>query len=187
MKKMKLIYYLIIAFVWGYLFTAMVYNGMWSNFLIGLRALKWWIYPLGFMASFILSLTIHELGHFFTFLFQGVKLRALYILIFVFYKSARGWRMTVRPKLWVLLGGLVVPDIDDITDDKRYDEIIRKFAIALIAAPIVTIVYMSRLRRRGQTQSGQGQRVERPALAGQVLEESAPGEEEEEAPPEEEL
>src|SRR5690554_1605505 len=96
----------------------------------------WFVYGL---LVFYITLIFHELGHFIAFKVQKIKLRALYITIFVFYKTKEGWRFTIKPKLWVLFGGLVVPDLELIEDDKTYHEIAKKFAISLITAPIVTI------------------------------------------------
>ncbi|MCR3906253.1 MAG: site-2 protease family protein [Tenericutes bacterium] len=142
MKKRGWLYFLILAFFIGYSYTALVYNGIWFKFTDGLKTIHFLLYFVWFFLAFFVSLTIHELGHFFAFLFQGIKLRALYITIFVFYKTDQGWRFTIKPKLWVLLGGLVVPDLGAIQSEEDLKDTHQKFAKALLAAPIVTCVFL---------------------------------------------
>jgi len=88
-------------------------------------------------------LTLHELGHFIAFYVQKVKLRAIYLTIFVFYKDEKRWHFTIKPKLWILFGGLVVPDLGEIKTEEDYELLSAKFRKSLIAAPIVTIVLLS--------------------------------------------
>lgn len=142
MKKHKGIYFLIFSFFIGVVFVLLVYSGIWLKFTQGLKTITWWSWFLYLIFAFYLTLTLHELGHFFAFYFQKIKLRALYLTIFVFYKTKKGWRFAVKPKLWVLFGGLVVPDMDPIEDEETYQDISNKFSKALITAPIVTISFL---------------------------------------------
>ncbi len=142
MKKHKGIYFLIFSFFIGVIFVLLVYSGLWLKFTSGLKTLTWWSWFLYLIFAFYLTLTLHELGHFFAFYVQKIKLRALYLTIFVFYKSKKGWRFTIKPKLWVLFGGLVVPDMDTIEDEDTYQDISNKFSKALIVAPYVTITFL---------------------------------------------
>ena len=139
MKKLKWLYFLIFAFVWGYIYTALVYNGIWPRFKEGLGTIRFHEFFLWLIFAFYVSLTLHELGHFFAFVVQRIKIRALYLTVFVFYKNEKGWHFTVKPKLWVLGGGLVVPDLGKIENDQDFNQLKNRFSKALIAAPIVTI------------------------------------------------
>jgi len=105
----------------------------------GLRSLSFIGYILWFIFAFYLTLSLHELGHFLAFYFQKIKLRALYLTVFVFYRNQKGWHFKIRPKLWVLLGGLVVPDLGEIKNDTDYEILKTKFSKSLIVAPLVTI------------------------------------------------
>jgi hypothetical protein len=136
------IYFLIFSFFIGVIFVLLVYSGLWLKFRLGLKTISWWSWFIYLIFAFYLTLTLHELGHFFAFYFQKIKLRAIYLTIFVFHKTKKGWRFTIKPKLWVLFGGLVVPDMDPIEDEKTYQDISNKFSKALIAAPIVTISFL---------------------------------------------
>jgi len=139
LKKFGLLYALIIAFLIGYIYTALVYNGIWFNLRTGLSRIPFYMWIVWLIVSFYLTLTLHELGHFFAFRIQGIKLRALYLTIFVFYRNEKGWRFLIKPKLWILLGGLVVPDLGEIKNDDDYQKVANKFGVALITAPIVTL------------------------------------------------
>ncbi len=141
-KKYKIIVLIILPFLMGYLYTSMVYQGIWFKLTDGLSELKLIHYPFILILTFYVTLTIHELGHFFAFLVQGISIRALYLTIFVFYKDKEGWHFTIKPKLWVLGGGLVIPDLPLIDHDDDYESIKKIFSKSLIAAPIVTILFM---------------------------------------------
>ncbi len=142
MKKYPLLYFLIASFFIGVFFTLLVYVGVWKQLVLGLSTVRWWMWPIYLVLTFYVTLTLHELGHFIAFAVQKVKLRAIYLTMFVFYKTQRGWKFRIMPKLWVLFGGLVVPDLDLIDNDEAYESIANKFAKSLIAAPIVTICFM---------------------------------------------
>ncbi|QWB95700.1 M50 family metallopeptidase [Mycoplasmatota bacterium] len=141
MKNYKVYLFLFFCFMAGFLFTALAYLGMWEPLKIGLSSLSWWLYILICIASFYVTLFIHEMTHFLVFYFMHVKLRALYLTIFIFYKSKKGWRFTIDPHLWILFGGLVVPDLDKIDSDEKYDKTIDAFSKSLIGAPIATISF----------------------------------------------
>ncbi len=139
MKKRYWVYILIATFLIGYLYTGLIYSGLWAKLEQGFGTISVFGYFLWFIFAFYFTLTLHELGHFLAFYFQGVKLRAIYLTVFVFYKNKSGWRFKVKPKLWVLFGGLVVPEIGEVNSDEEFDKLKDKFARSLMAAPIVTI------------------------------------------------
>lgn len=141
-KKLKVPLWLLASFVIGYVYTALVYNGIGYTLIEGIRTLSFFSYPLILILAFYVTLTLHELGHLIAFVIQGIKIRALYLTMFVFYKDKDGWHFTVKPKLWVLGGGLVIPDLPSIETEETYQDIRKKFAISLIAAPITTIVFL---------------------------------------------
>jgi len=142
-RKLRLIPFLVLAVIISYFYLGFFQFSNWLNFSDTQSSLSILDYLLWFFITFYLSLTIHELGHFFSFVFQKVKLRALYITIFVFHKTIKGWRFAIKPKLIVLLGGLVVPDFGDVKNEEEYNKVVNKFSKALIAAPIVTICFLT--------------------------------------------
>ena len=142
MKKYAWLIYIISCFFIGFLFTYLVYIGLWTRLMDGFRSIPIWLYILWLPVVFYVTLTMHELGHLIAFRIQGVKIRALYLTIFVFYKNDKGWHFTIKPKLWVLFGGMVIPDLPQIKSDEDMDHITHVFARSLIAAPYVTISVM---------------------------------------------
>lgn len=142
MKKWRWLLLLLFAFVIGFIFSLLVYNGYWYRFVDGLKTLSWYDFPLWLFLTFMITLTIHELGHLITMVIQGVKIRALYLYMVLIYRTPKGWRIKLKPKLWYLLGGFVVPDLGVIEDDDTYQNIVTKFAQSLRAGPIVTIIFL---------------------------------------------
>lgn len=143
MKKFRWSYLLIFVFLIGCFYTTLIYSGVWFKLTSGLKSLSVIGYFLWFIFAFYFTLALHELGHFIAFHVQKVKLRALYLTIFVFYKDEKRWHFTIKPKLWVLFGGLVVPDLGEIKSEEDYQILSSKFRKSLIAAPIVTISVMA--------------------------------------------
>lgn len=142
LKKWRWLLLLVFAFVIGFLFSLLVYNGYWYRFVDGLKTLSWYDFPLILILTFMVTLTIHELGHLISMVLQGVKIRALYLYMILIYRTKKGWRVKLKPKLWFLLGGFVVPDLGVIEDDDTYQKIVTKFAKSLQAGPRVTIVFL---------------------------------------------
>lgn len=142
MKKHRLLIYIISCFILGIVFTYLVYLGLWERLMEGFKSVPIWLYVVLLPVAFYLTLTLHELGHLIAFRVQHIKIRALYLTIFVFYKDEKSWHFTIKPKLWILFGGLVVPDLPPIKNDDDLKHITQVFARALIAAPIVTISFM---------------------------------------------
>lgn len=142
LKRFRWLLWLAFAFVLGFIFSFLVYNGYWYRLIDGLKTLRWYHFFMWLILTFLITLIIHELGHLFAFVFQGVKIRALYLYMLIVYKTKKGWRLKLKPKLWFLLGGFVVPDLDDIVSDEDYESLVAKFSRSLIAAPIVTIILL---------------------------------------------
>lgn len=138
----KIFKLLVIFFIIGFVLAYLMDKGITQLFFLSLGMIPWYLYPLGILFTFYLTLTIHELGHLLSFVFQGVKIRALYLTIFVFVKEGKRFKFKVKPKLWILLGGLVIPDLPKIESKEDYEKTVKIFRNALISAPITTISYM---------------------------------------------
>lgn len=140
-KAIKALIFILVSFMVGVGFTALTYHGLWLKITTGLQATTFLGFLLVLVLMFYLTLTIHELAHLIAFRLQGVGIRALYLTIFVFHRTQKGWRFSVKPKLWVLFGGLVVPDLQPIEHEEAYQGVIKRFANALMAAPLATLVF----------------------------------------------
>ncbi|CCV65578.1 predicted peptidase (M50) [Paracholeplasma brassicae] len=140
MKKYKLIIFLAFCFILG-IFSVPLFNSGYLSTLFGsFFKLPFYYHIMLLVGMFFLTLSLHEFTHLFAFLFRGIKSKAIFLLCFVFYKSERGWRLSYNPSLFLLGGGLVIPDVGLILnedDEKRYQ---RAFAFSLIAAPVMTVV-----------------------------------------------
>lgn len=137
----KVIRFILISLIIGFFMAFSVYQGYTEKIASGLRTYSFIGVLFLFILVFYVTLTLHELGHFLAFYFQGIKLRAIYLTMFVFHKTEKGWRFMIQPRLWVLFGGLVVPDLEPITDEESYRKTVNRFSKALLAAPIVTIAF----------------------------------------------
>ncbi|MFP4186651.1 MAG: M50 family metallopeptidase [Acholeplasmataceae bacterium] len=137
----KAIRFISIALFIGFFMAFSVYQGYIETIRSGLEGYGFFGVLFLLILVFYITLTLHELGHFLAFRLQKIRLRAIYLTIFVFYRTEQGWRFTVRPRLWVLFGGLVVPDLAPINDEKTYQKTVDRFSKALLAGPIVTIVF----------------------------------------------
>jgi len=142
LRKLAWLKYLAFAFILGFIFSILMYQGFWYPFIAGIKTIRWWAYPLWVILTFWVTLTIHELGHLFAFVFQGVKIRGLFLHMLSLYRSPKGWRIKLKIKLWFLLGGFVVPDLGVIADDQTYEKRLVQFRRSLIAAPIVSIAFL---------------------------------------------
>lgn len=144
MKRFKkALIFVLCFFIIGFVYALFVNLGVIHTFFTSLSLVPWYIYILGVIFTFYLTLTVHELGHLLAFVFQGVKIRALYLTIFVFVNDKKSVRFKIKPKLWVLLGGLVIPNLHPIENQEDYEKTVKIFRNALIAAPITTITYLS--------------------------------------------
>lgn len=141
MKKYGIFILLAFAFLVGFIFSFLVYQGYWYRFVDGLKTVAWYMYFLMIIITFFVTLIIHELTHLFTFVFQGIKIRALYIHMLIMYRSPKGWRIKIKPKHFSLIGGFVVPNLPEIKDEQTYHNVIDKFRNALITAPYATIIF----------------------------------------------
>jgi hypothetical protein len=140
---LKILIFIIAALLTGIFSSFLVYSGLWETFSTGWKTIGFFGGVFILLVSFYVTLTVHELAHLIAFKVQGVGIRALYLTIFVFHKTEKGWRLSVNPKLWILFGGLVVPDLPEIPDDQTEERLTTAFARALIAAPVATIVFAS--------------------------------------------
>ena len=101
----------------------------------------WWAHVLVVIGAILLTLTIHELTHAIAFSILGIKIKAIYILIFMFIRKQKFFTIKINPRLIVLLGGLVVPLLPPVKSDEELEELSKKIAKSLIAAPIASIVF----------------------------------------------
>lgn len=89
--------------------------------------------------TFYISITLHELGHFFTFILNGIQMRMLSISIFSFIFDGEKWRLRLNRNN-IGVGGIAVPNLTVISNEEEFKKTQRGYANAIIAAPMVTLL-----------------------------------------------
>ena len=139
-KKIGIV--IVVAAIFGFMMSVFIHTGLWEKLFESFRNFSGWWYLLFPVLIIFLTILIHELGHLISFRVQGIKIRALFIFIFVVYKNKNNkLRATIYLKNAKLIGGFVVPNLPNIESDQAYDEVRRKFVKALIDGPIASVIY----------------------------------------------
>lgn len=144
MKKYKIILITIIsAAILGFLMSILKHTGLWIKLTSSLKSYNIFLYILSPFLFFFIGILVHELGHLLSFIFNKIKIRALFVLIFIFKRNKNNkWVFQIKPSNIKLLGGLVVPNLPVIKTEEEYLDIKNKFTKALIAGPIISIIYL---------------------------------------------
>lgn len=88
--------------------------------------------------TYILAVTLHEFGHAISFLINGIKMRGIIFVNFLLIKENGKWKFRVIGNK--SLGGITVPEIQNIKDEEEFLKVQKGFANALIAGPIASII-----------------------------------------------
>jgi hypothetical protein len=88
--------------------------------------------------TFYISITLHELGHFFAFILNGIQIRMLSISIFSFIFDGEKWRLRLNRNN-VGVGGIAVPNLTIIHNEGEFKKTQKSYANAIITAPMVTL------------------------------------------------
>ena len=89
--------------------------------------------------TFYISITLHELGHFFAFILNGIQIRMLTISIFSFIFDGEKWRLRLNRNN-IGVGGIAVPNLTVISNEEEFKKAQKCYANAIIAAPMVTLL-----------------------------------------------
>lgn len=141
-EKFKKIGIIILAFfIIGFLMSFLIHSGLWNKLIMGFKSINIFLAILLILIFFFLVILIHELGHLFSFLANGIKIRALYVLCFIFKRTKKGFKFEIYLPFLKLLGGIVVPELPNIRNDEEYKTVKTKFSKALIAGPMISLYY----------------------------------------------
>ena len=132
---------IIIGFFLGFFWVGLIHRGIFEIITDSITMVAWWMHILLVLAAFVLGITVHELGHLFSCIFNKIKVKAVYIVLFVFVKK-KIWTIKILPKFLLLLGGAVLPIIDNVTNDDEFEKIRYKVSKVIGSGPITSLVYM---------------------------------------------
>lgn len=90
------------------------------------------------ITTYILSVIVHELAHYFVFVIENIKIRAVILLGCIFIKKNNKWIFKFKISLIRILGGIVIPDYDVVEDKGEFYKLKNKMAKAIVIAPIVS-------------------------------------------------
>lgn len=140
LKKWRLLYFFIACLVLGFLTMPLFHSGYFSVLWKSLTTIKWYFQILLFIGTFFITLALHELAHFISFLVSGYKNELIIILFLVFYKKNNKWRLKIDFKLLLLGGGLVFPDLGELNDEKDFLKARKAMQVSLLTAPLFTLI-----------------------------------------------
>lgn len=128
---------IIVGVVGGILgfFIAMVSD---SFQLQGFMMLPFYINALIIIFTFFISVTLHEFGHVLSFVRNKIKIRAVFFTIFALIKEDNRWKFKITSMKNI--GGIAIPDIISIKDDKEFQIKQKAFAKAVIMGPITSVI-----------------------------------------------
>lgn len=89
--------------------------------------------------TFYISITLHELGHFFAFILNGIQMRMLSISIFSFIFDGEKWGLRLNRNN-VGVSGIAVPNLTIIHNEGEFKKAQKGYANAIITAPMVTLI-----------------------------------------------
>lgn len=140
LKKYKVLLFLITMFVLGFLTMPLFHSGYFGVLWGAYGSVKWYYHILLFIGLFILTLSLHELTHFISFILSGYQNEALIILCFIFYKKDGKWHVNINYKLLLLMGGLVFPDLGMIESQDDFNKARLAMRKSLLRAPLFTLI-----------------------------------------------
>ncbi|CCV63993.1 conserved hypothetical protein [Alteracholeplasma palmae J233] len=137
MKKYQLPIFIIIMFVIGVIVGFLSYHGYLLKFFTALSNFQWYYIILCFLLGVFINIGAHELGHLIVLKKNGISIRAIFVLFLTVTKLKR-WKIGIYPKLSILLGGMVIPNIPLIKTEEDYNHLITRFAKGIKAGPIAS-------------------------------------------------
>src|SRR5690606_22259033 len=107
-------------------------TGFWDQFTLGVTSLPWYVVIILIFTAFFLVVLVHEIGHLFSFIRQGIHVKAFYVLCFVFVNIDGKWKFKLFPKFLALLGGMVAPILPAISNEEEETKVIAILKKALL-------------------------------------------------------
>ncbi len=138
-KKYKFLIFIVVAFLLGFLTAPLFHSGYIPEFMNSFKV-RWYIHILLILGLFLLTLALHELAHFMSFMTSGYKNDVIIILFMIFFKKEGKWKFKIDFKLLMLGGGLVMPDLGIINNDEDFNKARKAMQKSLLVAPLFTLI-----------------------------------------------
>lgn len=140
LRRHRFIVFLVSCFIIGFITMPLFHGGYFSDLMTSIKNVKWYFHILLFIGTFMLTILLHELAHFLTFIAKGYKNEVLIILFLIFYKSNNKWRVKIDFKLLILGGGMAYPTLGEINDENDFIKAKNAMLSSLLVAPVFTFV-----------------------------------------------
>ncbi|MFA9557090.1 site-2 protease family protein [Evansella sp. AB-rgal1] len=90
--------------------------------------------------TYVFVIGIHELGHAVSFKRNGINVRAVIVLMFVFIKEQGKWKWKINSSNVASIGGIAVPDLESVKDEAHFLRLQKAYAKAILAGPLTTAI-----------------------------------------------
>lgn len=139
-RKHKILIFLLICLIIGFLTAPLFHSGYIGAWLNTFTYVAWYWHILLFLGILFSALALHELTHFITFLMMGYQNDMIIIFMFLFYKDNDTWHVKIKPKLLILGGGLVWPNLGSINNQTDFNKARKAMQTSLLSAPLFTLI-----------------------------------------------
>lgn len=86
----------------------------------------------------LLSMYLHEMVHAIVFILQGIDIRIMYLFPICVVNEDGQYKISVAFNLQVGFGGIVIPKLSSICNEKEYNALRKKISLSVICAPLLS-------------------------------------------------
>ncbi|ABX80914.1 M50 family metallopeptidase [Acholeplasma laidlawii] len=132
--------YFLLGIVVSFFYVLLIYENFFTHLNKGLNTVPFYVHIIYMFIALFLAIFAHEMGHFISFVKQGIKPKALYALGIAFVND-NGLKIRFVPKFLLMIGGIVIPDHLSIQSKDEEETMVHKFKRVLLAGPKASIIY----------------------------------------------
>lgn len=88
---------------------------------------------------FYISIAMHELGHFFAFIYNKIDMRMLNITVFSFIFDGSRWNLVLNRNS-AGVGGIAIPNLKVVANEVEFERLQKGYANAILWGPIVSLL-----------------------------------------------
>lgn len=89
-----------------------------------------------FLFAQLFSVYLHEIIHVITYKLQGINIRMLYLFPLCIVKEENKFKFYITFNLQIGFGGIVIPELPNISNDEEYNSFRNKMSLSVICAPL---------------------------------------------------